>query len=133
MSTQPEVELPLVDMTALCAEAAHPQRGQSVAALVAALSSTGFAVRRGHGIAADVVARMRGAVAAVFATPRVNYAGLWVQKSNYRGYVPLGYFTPNSGVGDVDHYEAWKLHQETTAVDPVCLQSPLYGPNRWPT
>ena len=37
--------------------------------------------------------------------------------------MPLGYFTPNSGVGDVDCYEAWKLHQETAADDPVCQHS----------
>jgi isopenicillin N synthase-like dioxygenase len=46
--------------------------------------------------------------------------------------VPLGYFTPNSGKGTADQYEAWKLHRETDPNDPICSQSPLYGANKWP-
>ncbi len=132
MPIHPEAELPLVDIAALCGEAAHPQRGQATDALITALSSVGFAVLRGHGVAAAVTQQMRAAVAAVFDTPRETYRDFIVRKTNYRGYVPLGYFTPNSGVGDADHYEAWKLHQETAPDDPVCAQSKLYGPNRWP-
>ena len=132
MTPTPEVELPLIDIAALCSEAPHPQRAEATVALIAALSGVGFAVLRGHGLAEAVTARMRAAVAAVFAGPRAQYADFKVQKANYRGYVPLGYFTPNCGVGDADHYEAWKLHQETASDDPVCRQSSLYGPNRWP-
>jgi isopenicillin N synthase-like dioxygenase len=132
MPTHPEAELPLVDIAALCSAATHPQRGQATDALVSALSGVGFAVLQGHGVAAAVTQQMRAAVAAVFDTPREAYRDFIVRKTNYRGYVPLGYFSPNSGVGDVDHYEAWKLHQETAPDDPVCAQSTLYGPNRWP-
>jgi isopenicillin N synthase-like dioxygenase len=46
--------------------------------------------------------------------------------------VPLGYFTPNSGKGKADQYEAWKLHFETDPHDPICQASALYGPNKWP-
>ncbi|RFO96161.1 isopenicillin N synthase family oxygenase [Rhodoferax lacus] len=132
MPSTPDAELPLIDIAPLCGDRAPPQRAQAMEALLGALSTVGFAVLRGHGVAPEVTARMRAAVAATFAAPRELYAGLTVQKGNYRGYVPLGYFTPNSGVGDVDYYEAWKLHHETDPKDPVCLQSPLYGPNRWP-
>ena len=128
----PTVELPLVDIAPLCGDISHPQREQTTATLISALSSVGFAVLRGHGLPDAVTASMREAVATVFETPRANYTGFTVQKANYRGYVPLGYFTPNSGVGDVDWYEAWKLHYETAADDPICVQSTLYGPNRWP-
>lgn len=130
--TSVSLELPLVDIAALCDGLAHPQRGHAVEALITALSGVGFAVLHGHGVAAGVTQDMRAAVAAVFEEPRESYADFVVQKTNYRGYVPLGYFTPNSGSGDVDYYEAWKLHQETAPDDPVCAQSNLYGPNRWP-
>lgn len=132
MPSTPGAELPLIDIAPLCGDRAHPQRALAIEALLEALSTVGFAVLRRHGVAPEVTTQMRTAVAATFAAPREHYAGLTVQKSNYRGYVPLGYFTPNSGVGEVDHYEAWKLHQETDPGDPVCLHSPLYGPNRWP-
>lgn len=132
MSATLELELPLLDIAPLCSGGQHPQRGQSIDALIAALSGVGFAVLQGHGVAAQVIERMRAGVAAVFACPRAHYADFKVQKTNYRGYVPVGYFTPNSGVGDVDYYEAWKLHQETAPDDPVCAQSRLYGSNRWP-
>lgn len=132
IATSPQAELPLIDIRALCTALASPQRSQTTAALVEALSTVGFAVLRGHGMPDEVTARMRAAVTAVFDAPRERYNGLKVQKSNYRGYVPLGYFTPNSGTGSVDWYEAWKLHHETSADDPICQHSTLYGPNRWP-
>jgi isopenicillin N synthase-like dioxygenase len=132
MPTSFDLELPLIDIAPLCSDLLHPRRAMTIDALIAALSGVGFAVLQGHGVAAGVTENMRAAVAAVFACPREKYADFKVQKTNYRGYVPLGYFTPNSGVGDVDHYEAWKLHQETDPSDPVCTQSSLYGSNGWP-
>jgi len=55
-----------------------------------------------------------------------------VVKGNYRGFVPLGYFTPNSGTGAADQYEAWKLHNETDPSNPVIADCSLYGQNKWP-
>ena len=125
-------ELPVIDIAPLRVLSAHPGRKQTIDSLIAALSHVGFAVLQGHCLPDDVVARMRAAVTAVFASPRDTYTNFQVQKSNYRGYVPLGFFTPNSGVGNADWYEAWKLHQETPDDDPICQQCALYGPNRWP-
>ena len=124
--------LPCIDIGPLCGHAPEAQRTAVTHALLDALSGVGFGVLVGHGVPQDVVAGMRAAVAAVFAEPRMHYATLQVQKTNYRGYVPLGYFTPNSGVGAADHYEAWKLHHETNVVDPIRQACGLYGPNRWP-
>jgi isopenicillin N synthase-like dioxygenase len=75
---------------------------------------------------------MRNAVKAVFDTPRDVLMQDMVAKGNYRGFVPLGYFTPNSGKGTADQYEAWKLHNETDPSNPVCAACSLYGPNKWP-
>jgi isopenicillin N synthase-like dioxygenase len=101
-------------------------------ALHRALRDTGFAVLRGAGVPPQTLARMRQAVAAVFDAPRSLYRDWVVQKDNYRGYVPLAYFTPNSGSSRADQYEAWKLHWPADATDPICAESPLYRANRWP-
>jgi isopenicillin N synthase-like dioxygenase len=91
-------------------------------ALLQALTGTGFAVLQNTNVPPEVLAAMRAAVKAVFDAPRALYAGHTVQKTNYRGYVPLGYFTPNAGSNKADQYEAWKLHSETGNT----------APNIWP-
>jgi isopenicillin N synthase-like dioxygenase len=96
------------------------------------LSEIGFAVIINHGVDETIISDMRQAVATVFETPREILAQDLVVKGNYRGFVPLGYFTPNSGKGKADQYEAWKLHNETDPQDPICQVSALYGPNKWP-
>ena len=100
--------------------------------LYAALSEIGFAIIVGHGVDDEVTTDMRNAVKAVFDTPRDVLMQDMVAKGNYRGFVPLGYFTPNSGKGTADQYEAWKLHNETDPSNPVCTACSLYGPNKWP-
>ena len=67
--------------------------------LYAALSEIGFAIIVGHGVGDEIVTNMRNAVKAVFDTPREILMQDMVVKGNYRGFVPLGYFTPNSGKG----------------------------------
>ena len=103
-----------------------------VSDLYAALSEIGFAIIVGHGVVDEIVADMRNAVRTVFDTPRDVLMQDMVVKGNYRGFVPLGYFTPNSGTGAADQYEAWKLHNETDPSNPVCAACSLYGPNKWP-
>ena len=100
--------------------------------LYAALSEIGFAIIVGHGVDDGVITDMRNAVKSVFDTPRDILMQDMVAKGNYRGFVPLGYFTPNSGKGAADQYEAWKLHNETDPSNPVCAACSLYGPNKWP-
>lgn len=126
-------QLATVDISSLFApEASANDRAQCRSALHHALRDTGFAVLRGTGVPPETLARMRQAVAAVFDTPRSQYRDWVVQKDNYRGYVPLAYFTPNAGGARADQYEAWKLHWQASASDPICAASALYGPNRWP-
>ena len=100
--------------------------------LYSALSEIGFAIIINHGVDEKIIADMRHAVATVFETPREILMQDMVVKGNYRGFVPLGYFTPNSGKGKADQYEAWKLHNDTDPSDPICQASSLYGPNKWP-
>lgn len=126
-------KLPIVDLSALFVAAPTEASYQTTAAaLYDACSTIGFAVVVGHGVPPAVTSAMRAAVKTIFATPRSILQQHLVEKGNYRGYVPLGYFTPNSGKGMADQYEAWKLHTETRSDDPICAASSLYAPNRWP-
>ena len=125
------ITLPIVDIAALFEEDSA-EITQTTTALHHAFSEIGFAIVVNHGVTAETIADMRAAVKAVFDTPREVLAKQTVEKGNYRGFVPLGYFTPNSGKGKADQYEAWKLHTETPLDDPICARSSLYRPNRWP-
>ena len=55
-----------------------------------------------------------------------------ITPDNYRGYIPLGFFSPNTGGNTPDHYEGYKLHHETSLEHPIRQQCDLYGPNKWP-
>lgn len=129
-------KLPIIDISSLFCLASDSYSAEQTATakeLFDAFSQIGFAIIIGHQVADGVVQNMRDAVKAVFDAPRDLLSKTLVEKGNYRGFVPVGYFTPNSGKGEADQYEAWKLHSEIPADDPICQQSSLYGPNRWPT
>ncbi len=100
--------------------------------LLQACTTVGFAILQGAHVAEPAVEEMREAVAKVFDEPRSQYRTFRVEKTNYRGYVPLGYFTPNDGRAQPDQYEAWKLHFDVHPDDPICARSSLYRENRWP-
>ena len=125
--------LPIISIESFATSAPGSANYDNDAAdLYAALSEIGFAIIVGHGVGDEIVANMRNAVKAVFDTPREVLMQDMVVKGNYRGFVPLGYFTPNSGKGLADQYEAWKLHNETDPSNPVIADCSLYGPNKWP-
>jgi isopenicillin N synthase-like dioxygenase len=133
LATSPAT-LPKVNIASLCDTSATPaQRQQCHAQLYHAFTTVGFAIVQGACVPPGTLRQMRAAVQATFAAPRALYHKHTVQKDNYRGYVPLGFFTPNAGGAlAADHYEAWKLHQEVAADDPITQACALYGPNRWP-
>jgi len=126
------MKLATVDVAALHGPTESASYSKSAGELYSALSQIGFAVIVNHGVDQKTIDDIRKAVATVFATPREILMRDMVVKGNYRGFVPLGYFTPNSGKGNADQYEAWKLHNETAADDPICAACSLYGPNKWP-
>lgn len=122
--------IPIIDISAMRDK--NREGTPTSSDLFRALAEVGFGVIVGHGIDEDTVRAMRQAVSLVFDTPRETLARDTVRKGNYRGYVPLAYFTPNSGKGKGDQYEAWKLHHETSPDDPITKMCDLYGPNVWP-
>ncbi|MDA3003825.1 MAG: 2-oxoglutarate and iron-dependent oxygenase domain-containing protein, partial [Actinomycetota bacterium] len=118
--------LEIIDISAL-KSTSNTNYNDAASNLYLALSEIGFAVIINHGVDEKIVADMRQAVSKVFETPREILMQDMVVKGNYRGFVPLGYFTPNSGKGKADQYEAWKLHNETDPDDPICKDCKLYG------
>ncbi len=107
------------------------ERAVPLAELRRACEAIGFLCVRGHGIAPATIEAMRDTVVSVFAQPEpVKKAGA-ISPDNYRGYIPLGFFSANAGGGKPDRYEGYKLHTEIASEDPVCKLCPLYGPNKW--
>jgi isopenicillin N synthase-like dioxygenase len=92
----------------------------------------GFMYVRGHGIAPEVINRIREAVIAYFDRPLHEKCRDRISRENYRGYIPARFFSPNSGDTNADHYEGYKLHFETAEDDPICHECDLYGSNKWP-
>lgn len=122
--------LPLIDMAPMLGGDEEGRRSFA-AALDDACRNIGFAVVRGHGIPAAIVDDLRRAVIDFFDRPLEQKLDGRVSKDNYRGYIPLGFFTPNAA-GASDAYEGYKLHRETDPADPICAACALYGPNKWP-
>ncbi|EDZ47118.1 oxidoreductase, 2OG-Fe(II) oxygenase family [Rhodobacterales bacterium Y4I] len=123
--------IPTIDITPL-REGDHPQRQQTVAAIPAAAQDIGFLSITGTGVAPETVEAVRNTVRAIFDVPENSKWEQAITRENYRGYIPMGFFTPNDGSGPPDKYEGYKLHHEVAADDPIRDACPLYGPNRWP-
>ncbi len=108
-------------------------RRNAAAALYGACADIGFVSVVNHDVPQRLIGRVRAAVTRYFFRPEASRLNEQITRENYRGYIPLGFFTPNSGSGTADRYEGYKLHKEIAAADPIRRDCPLYGPNRWPT
>jgi isopenicillin N synthase-like dioxygenase len=124
-------DLPVIDIAPLTDDGKRADE-TVVRSIGDACHEIGFMVIRGHGIRADTISRLRGFVSQLFARPLEDKLALSITRDNYRGYIPLGFFSPNSASGAADQYEGYKLHAETDAADPICVDCDLYGPNKWP-
>ena len=97
-----------------------------------ALCDIGFVLVRGHGVPAELVTDLRQHLVDFFDRSLADKMAERITPDNYRGYIPLGFFSPNSEGITPDQYEGYKLHIEVAADDPLCAACNLYGPNRWP-
>lgn len=97
-----------------------------------ALTEIGFVMVQGHSVSARLVQEMRQQLPRYFAQPLQEKLKDRIEPDNYRGYIPLGFFSPNVDGVSTDQYEGYKLHEETPTDDPICAMCDLYGPNRWP-
>ena len=123
--------IPTIDISPL-RDADHPRRQGTIRAVLAAAEDIGFLSITGTGVAQETVEAVRDAVRAIFDVEEKSKWDQAITRKNYRGYIPMGFFTPNDGSGTADKYEGYKLHHEVAADDPIRTACPLYGPNRWP-
>lgn len=124
--------IPLVDISALGKDNDRAAR-QTAIDLGDAMAEIGFAVIKGHGIAGSIITELRRQTVRFFDQPSDIKRALTVEQENYRGYIPLGFFTPNAAGTDADQYEGYKLHTEISNSEPICRECDLYGPNKWPS
>ena len=122
-------DIPLIDLSA----GDNDAHGKVASQVDAACRDIGFMYVTGHGIPERVVNAIRESVVAYFGRDDSEKNRDRITRENYRGYIPTGFFTANTGGVDADNYEGYKLHFETNAADPVIKECDLYGPNKWPS
>lgn len=115
--------IPLIDL--------HDTKGV-VAAIELACRDIGFMYVAGHDIPVATIDGVRSAATEYFSLPVEQKLQDQITPDNYRGYIPLGFFSPNDGSDKTDAYEGYKLHYESPEDDPVRAACHLYGPNKWP-
>ena len=108
-------------------------RKKTVKELYDAFSSIGFATLTGTGINPIIVKSMRDLVEEIFNIDEFSKKKQMITRDNYRGYIPLEFFTPNGIDHKADYYEGYKLHTEVSIDDPICKECSLLGPNIWPS
>mgnify|MGYP001169170606 CR=1 FL=1 len=100
--------------------------------LVEALSGVGFAAVRDHHVPDADLAAMRRLLVALFDVDDGAKDRQSVSRDDYRGYIPLRFFSPNRDkAAPPDGFEGYKLHWECPPDHPVRSECALYGPNRW--
>ena len=91
--------IPVIDISAL---GGGDQRADCVAEIMAACRDIGFLCITGTGVDPALITRMRATVEEIFAVPEQDKWAQAITPANYRGYIPLGFFTPNDGSGTPD-------------------------------
>ena len=124
-------DIPIIDISGVVRQGGD-HTDNTVREVEEACREIGFMVIRGHGIAPEIITRIREAVIGYFARPLEEKLRDCISRDNYRGYIPTGFFSPNTGDGQTDNYEGYKLHFEVPTNDVVCEACDLYGPNKWP-
>ena len=123
--------IPTIDISPL-GDTAHPRYAATVRQVMDACTGIGFLSITGTGINQNDLNRVRDCVREIFAIPEQSKWDQAITRGNYRGFIPMGFFSPNDGSGKADKYEGYKLHRETAGDAPVRRDCALYGPNVWP-
>ena len=123
--------IPTIDISPL-GNPQHPKYHTTVQQIMEACTGIGFLSIIGTGVSQQTVDQVRACVRAIFDVDEVSKWQQAVTRKNYRGYIPMGFFTPNDGSGQADQYEGYKLHFETAKDSLVRNDCALYGPNLWP-
>lgn len=121
--------VPLVDVGPL-ADSGTSGR-DAAAALAAALSDVGFASVVGHDVPDGDLGAMRSLLPRLFAADDEAKRRQAITRDDYRGYIPLRFFTPNRDDQVPDNFEGYKLHWECPPDHPARRECRLYGSNNW--
>ncbi|WP_116134495.1 isopenicillin N synthase family oxygenase [Tropicimonas sp. IMCC34043] len=126
--------IPIVDLSGLAEGADPAARAESVAALKAALETSGFAYLAGHGVPEDLVERMRQMNVAFHDLPLEEKLALKIN-AFHRGYMPMSSSTiVTSSVAKVtkpNRSESLMVMHEVGEDSPHAGE-PLQGPNQFP-
>ena len=124
MKTFKHQKIPLIDLT----ESDY----NLIPRLRHAFSTIGFVQVRGHGVNPTIISQLRRHLIAYFNRRlKLKLQGA-IRPDNYRGYIPLGFFSPNVKGKTPDNYEGYEPHHEEASNDPIRELCDLYGPNKWP-
>ncbi len=124
--------LPVIDMAPLLAGGDAGAQAAVGAAIGEACRDAGFFYVRGHGVAADVLARLDAAGRRVFALPEAAKQRIAMARGGraWRGWFPLGAELTS---GRPDGKEGLYFGTELPPDDPrVRAGLPLHGANLWP-
>lgn len=123
--------IPTIDISPLN-DASHPDHGATVRRILDACTDIGFLSITGTGVSQETVDEVRAKARAIFDIGEQSKWDQAITRDNYRGYIPMGFFTPNDGSGKADKYEGYKLHFDVPEEASVRQDCALYGPNLWP-
>ncbi|MBE1282997.1 MAG: isopenicillin N synthase family oxygenase [Rhodobacteraceae bacterium] len=124
-------QIPTIDIYSLRTPGT-PEQARTVAQILDACTDIGFLSITGTGIAQADVDKVRDICRTIFSIEESSKWDQAITRDNYRGYIPMGFFTPNDGSGTADKYEGYKLHFETAPDAAIRTDCALYGPNLWP-
>ncbi len=110
--------IPTIDLSPL-RDPEHADHASTIAAILDACTDIGFLSITGTGIAPQTVDQVRQTCREIFSIEESSKWQQAITRNNYRGYIPMGFFTPNDGSGTADKYEGYKLHHEVTSEDPI--------------
>ena len=128
-----DMDVPMIDLKPLFGDD-EGRRLDTIRELACAFTDVGFVFVVSHEVGVKLLASMRTLLVQVFAADEATKNRWVIDRDNYRGYIPLGFFTPNRTdiTTPPDSYEGFKLHWECPVDHPVRAECPLYGSNRWP-
>ena len=119
-------EIPVIDI------GPASSRADTLHQIEEACRDIGFMFIRGHGISQQLIESIRTATVRYFERPLEDKLEDLISRDNYRGYIPQGFFSPNSRYTRADRYEGYKLHFDIEENDPIRRMCDLYAPVKWP-
>ncbi|MCU1367015.1 MAG: isopenicillin synthase family oxygenase [Ilumatobacteraceae bacterium] len=129
----PVTSLPMLDLAAFAADPDSPEAREFAEALTAACHEIGFVYLTGHGVDAEVEARVFSAAEKFFALPEADRLAIVNTRSpHFRGYTRLGHEHTN-GVSDRrDQIDIGPERDEPVVDEDAPRWMRLRGPNQWP-